>query len=285
MVKKRPTLRTQKCNKNEQDTSSSVSKKASKYNEKQQNNNIAKQLSKLSFIKNINQRRKDYDDATSTNHKNNNIFSQVSSSDDESDNDSIPLYISLPTYKYNETILPHLVSSAHENNETTSPHPVSSAHETDVSLLQKNDIALPAHISGNIIGFDLATNIRNRMMTRVDEGDKEHITASVSSILHKPTLKLPEIDQVCKITKADPRLGFLVRDVAVVKLANEFRALNESAEEPYDELNEFVTNDVWKQLLQIHLKATDQTKLKKESEIFIKLKIFVHQVIKAVLIA
>ncbi|KAF0484406.1 hypothetical protein F8M41_023008 [Gigaspora margarita] len=347
-------LRTQKRNKNEQDTSSSVSKKTSKYNEKnekQQNNNVASSLSESTSIKNINQRHENYDDAASTNHKNNNITLQVSLLDDESDNSSV---VSSPIYKNNETISPHSVSSAYKNNEATSSHPVSSVHETDVSLPQENDIALPAYRSDNLLQkwpaqfqqvdnefeimlwlarhkriLDLATNIRNGMMTRVDEGDEEHTTTAVSSILHEPTLKLPEIDQyikfqlqeeykalflrtrnnctvlyeeiivrVCKITKAAPRLGSLVRDVsgwfntyrykfhvAVVKLTNEFRALNKSAEEPYDELNEFVTNEVWKQLLQMHLKVTDQTKLKKDSEIFTQLKNFIHQVIKAVLVA
>ncbi|RIB16266.1 hypothetical protein C2G38_2038714 [Gigaspora rosea] len=220
-AEKRPTLRTQKRNKNEQDTSSSVSKKTSKYNEKnekQQNNNVASsQLSESTSIKNINQRREDYDDAVSTNHENNNITLQVSLSEDESDNSSV---ISSPIYENNETISPHLVSSAHENNEATSSHPVSSVHETDVSLPQENDIALPAHRSDNLLQkrpvqfqqvdnefeialwlarhkriLDLATNIRNGMKTRVDERDKEHATTAVSSILHEPTLKLPEIDQ------------------------------------------------------------------------------------------
>ncbi|RIB05100.1 hypothetical protein C2G38_2047876 [Gigaspora rosea] len=340
-------LRTQKRNKNNQDTSSSASKKTSKYNgknEKQQNNNVAssviylqKQLSESTSIKNINQRREDYDDATSTNYKNTNITSQVSLSDNESDNSSV---VSSPIYENNETTSPQSVSFAHENNEATSSHPVSSVYETDVSLPQEmislyqlievpaqfqqvdNEFEIALWLARHKRILDLATNIRNGMMTRLDEGDEEHVTTSVSSILYEPILKLPEIDQeeckalflqtrnncivlyeeiivrVCKITKADPRLESLVRDVsgwfntyrykfhvAVVKLTNEFRALNESAGEPYDELNEFVTNDVWKQLLQMYLKATDQTKLKKDSEIFTQLKNFVHQVIKAVLVA
>ncbi|RIB15498.1 hypothetical protein C2G38_2192268 [Gigaspora rosea] len=244
-------LRTQKRNKNDQDTSSSASKKTSKYNgknEKQQNNNVASSLSESTSIKNINQRREDYDDAASTNYKNTNITSQVSLSDNESDNSSI---VSSPIYENNETTSPQSVSFAHENNEATSSHPVSSVHETDVSLPQENDIALPAYRSDNSLQKQPAQFQQKQMITRLDEGDEEHVTTSVSSILHEPTLKLPEIDQ----------------------------------EEPYDELNEFVTNNVWKQLLQMHLKATDQTKLKKDSEIFTQLKNFVHQVIKAVLIA
>ncbi|CAG8648224.1 19110_t:CDS:2, partial [Racocetra fulgida] len=49
--------------------------------------------------------------------------------------------------------------------------------------------------------------------------------------------------------------------------------------------NEFVTDDVWKLLLQLYLRVTDQTKLKKGSSIFTKLGVFVHKTIKAVLIA
>ncbi|CAG8551984.1 15057_t:CDS:2, partial [Gigaspora rosea] len=250
---------------------------------------LQKQLSESTSIKNINQRREDYDDATSTNYKNTNITSQVSLSDNESDNSSV---VSSPIYENNETTSPQSVSFAHENNEATSSHPVSSVYETDVSLPQEmislyqlievpaqfqqvdNEFEIALWLARHKRILDLATNIRNGMMTRLDEGDEEHVTTSVSSILHEPTLKLPEIDQ----------------------LTNEFRALNERfvvyddkfrgcEEEPYDELNEFVTNNVWKQLLQMHLKATDQTKLKKDSEIFTQLKNFVHQVIKAVLIA
>ncbi|CAG8492302.1 7213_t:CDS:2 [Gigaspora rosea] len=272
-------LRTQKRNKNEQDTSSSVSKKTSKYNEKnekQQNNNVASsQLSESTSIKNINQRREDYDDAVSTNHENNNITLQVSLSEDESDNSSV---ISSPIYENNETISPHLVSSAHENNEATSSHPVSSVHETDVSLPQENDIALPAHRSVQFQQvdnefeialwlarhkriLDLATNIRNGMKTRVDERDKEHATTAVSSILHEPTLKLPEIDQSARHSSSE--LGIIVqcymKKLFRGKVNEEFRALNER----------FVVNDD---------KFCD-------SEIFTQLKNFVHQVIKAVLVA
>ncbi|RIB30321.1 hypothetical protein C2G38_2026937 [Gigaspora rosea] len=184
------------------------------------------------------------------------------------------------------------VSSIHENNETTSPHPVtSSGHKNDIS--QEDDISLPIQRSSNIINFsdqirtpyqennllqkrsaqfqqvdnefeialwvaghkrilDLATNIRNGMMTRIDDRDKRQVTTSVSSMLYEPTLKPQKLTNV---------------------------------KEPYDKLDKFVINDVWKQLLQMHLKATDQTKLKKNSEIFTKLEIFVYQVIKTVLIA
>ncbi|CAG8840507.1 663_t:CDS:2, partial [Cetraspora pellucida] len=95
------------------------------------------------------------------------------------------------------------------------------------------------------------------------------------------------IVRVCNIAKTDRRLGSLTRDiggwynmyhykfhVAAVKLVNEFRSINESTEEPYDELDEFISDEVWKQLLQMHLKATNQTKLKKNPEILMKLRIF-----------
>ncbi|CAG8812986.1 16585_t:CDS:2 [Cetraspora pellucida] len=167
--------------------------------------------------------------------------------------------------------------------------------------------------------LDLATNIRNRMMTRID---KVSDATSISTLSHKPVSKLLKIDQkeckalflrtrnnsnllyeelivrVCKIAKSDHRLGSLIKDVgrwyntyhykfhvAAVRLANEFRSTNKSAKEPYDELDGFVFNKVWKQLLQMHLKATDLAKLKKDSETFKKLGVFVYQVIKTILIA
>ncbi|RIA94542.1 hypothetical protein C1645_873360 [Glomus cerebriforme] len=96
---------------------------------------------------------------------------------------------------------------------------------------------------------------------------------------------------VCKIFKTDPQIGSLFKDldgwfntyyyrfhVNVVKLAND-------ATELYDELNEFITEEVWKQLFSVHLKATDQPKLKKNKEIIMKLGTFVRHVVKAVIIA
>ncbi|GES99195.1 hypothetical protein GLOIN_2v1792160 [Rhizophagus clarus] len=106
------------------------------------------------------------------------------------------------------------------------------------------------------------------------------------------------IVRVCKISKTDARLGSLVKDVdgwfntyrykfhmSVVKLVNEFKTVYERVEEPYDELKEFLTDDVWKQLLQLHLKATDLVKLRKDITIITNLGVFVHQVVKNVLIA
>lgn len=55
--------------------------------------------------------------------------------------------------------------------------------------------------------------------------------------------------------------------------------------EPYDELNEFITEDVWRQVLSMHLKVTDQQKLKRDEEIVTKLGIFIQQVVKATIIA
>ncbi|CAI2199340.1 13528_t:CDS:1, partial [Funneliformis geosporum] len=48
---------------------------------------------------------------------------------------------------------------------------------------------------------------------------------------------------------------------------------------------EFITEDMWKQLLHMHLKATDQQKLRKNLVIITKLGLFVRTVIKTVLIA
>jgi hypothetical protein len=58
-----------------------------------------------------------------------------------------------------------------------------------------------------------------------------------------------------------------------------------SAEEPYNELDDFVTEDVWRSLLQLHLKATDQQKLRGDRVIITKLGIFVRQAVRAVIIA
>ncbi|GBB83614.1 hypothetical protein RclHR1_10300003 [Rhizophagus clarus] len=67
--------------------------------------------------------------------------------------------------------------------------------------------------------------------------------------------------------------------VSVVKLANEFTILHKD-EADYDKLlEEFMTEDVWKQLLQMHLKATNRLKLKKNGIITAKLSLFVCQIV------
>ncbi|CAG8700437.1 9463_t:CDS:2, partial [Racocetra fulgida] len=97
-----------------------------------------------------------YDDATSTDNEDINITSQVSLSDNESDNGIISPQVSSSAYENNKAILPHSVSSIHKNNEATSSHPVSSVHKNDVSLLQGNDIALPAHRNDS----EIITNLK-----------------------------------------------------------------------------------------------------------------------------
>jgi hypothetical protein len=73
--------------------------------------------------------------------------------------------------------------------------------------------------------------------------------------------------------------------VNVLKLANEFNLVNNNVTE-YDELlEEFVTEEVWRNLLKMHLKATDQQKLRKNQVIGTKLGLFVRQTVKTVLIA
>ncbi|GES74787.1 hypothetical protein GLOIN_2v1792160 [Rhizophagus clarus] len=100
------------------------------------------------------------------------------------------------------------------------------------------------------------------------------------------TTMLQEIDQT------DQRMSTLVKDVggwystyrykfhvSVVKLANEFTILHKD-EADYDKLlEEFMTEDVWKQLLQMHLKATNRLKLKKNGIITAKLSLFVCQIV------
>ncbi|RGB21560.1 hypothetical protein C1646_678439, partial [Rhizophagus diaphanus] len=175
--------------------------------------------------------------------------------------------------------------------------------------------------------LDLATNIRNGMMTRTNEGDDpalpsqqfsyELLSTLVEIDQHKKfqlqeeckaffirtrnnTQELYEelISRVCKISKTDSRIGALLKDVggwyntyrckfhvAVVKLADDFIVTHENAVEPYDELNEFITEDIWRRVLCMHLKATEQQKLKRDEAIVTKLGIFMQQVVKAVIIA
>ena len=73
--------------------------------------------------------------------------------------------------------------------------------------------------------------------------------------------------------------------LGILNLANQFNAVNDNVTD-YDELlEEFVTEEVWKKLLKMHLSATDQSKLRKSPIICSNLGLFIRQTIKAVLIA
>ncbi|CAG8788386.1 13495_t:CDS:2, partial [Dentiscutata erythropus] len=279
----------------------------------------------LSRNETVNQRYEEEDTASFIGHENNG--SQVSLSDNESDNGNYEDDISPPAHGNDITSPAHgndVSSPAHGNDVSSPAHRniSSSVYENDISSpVHENNISLPNH--GNdyslpklLIQFekldnefqtalrivhhkrilDLATNIRTGMMTRIDEVFGATSTPTLS---HEPVSKFPEIDQhvkfqlqkeckalflrtrnnssvlyeelvvqTCKIAKTDQRLGSLIKDVgrwyntyrytfhtAAVKLANEFRSVNESAKELYDKLNEFVSDEVWKQLLQMHLKV------------------------------
>ncbi|CAG8749203.1 869_t:CDS:2, partial [Funneliformis caledonium] len=81
---------------------------------------------------------------------------------------------------------------------------------------------------------------------------------SIENVLSPPEIEQELVIQVYKIAKTDYRLNSLTKDVAgwfntyrykfhisIVKFANEFKIAYE--QEPYDELNEFITEDVWRQ--------------------------------------
>src|SRR5438046_1580093 len=74
--------------------------------------------------------------------------------------------------------------------------------------------------------------------------------------------------------------------IGIVKFAEQFELANNNNVTEYDELlEEFVTEDVWKKILQMYLKATNLQQLKKDKLILSKLGLFVRQVVQAVLIA
>ena len=104
--------------------------------------------------------------------------------------------------------------------------------------------------------------------------------------------------RVCGISKTDQRMVALVKDVgtwfntyryrlhvSVLDLANQFKTKYKNETE-YDKLlEEFIDEKVWKSMLNMQLKITDQQKLNKNKVICSKLKIFVSQVVKTVLTA
>ncbi|CAG8463509.1 17958_t:CDS:2 [Racocetra persica] len=73
--------------------------------------------------------------------------------------------------------------------------------------------------------------------------------------------------------------------VAILNLAVEFSETHEIEGEPsISELSEFISEDVWKKVLQLHLKATDYPVLKNDPVMFTKLGTFVYQAVKKVLV-
>ncbi|KAF0538288.1 hypothetical protein F8M41_007973 [Gigaspora margarita] len=193
----------------------------------------------LSQNKTVNQRYEEEDTTFLIGYKNNNLVSsQASLSDNESDN-----------------IYGNNVSTPHGNDVSSPAHRnISlSVHENDISLpVHENNISLPNHRNDNEFQIalwvvyhkrilDLATNIRNGMMTKIDEVSG---ATSTPILLHEPVLKFLEIDQhvkfqlqeeckalflrtrnnssvlyeeiivqTCKIAKTDQRLGSLIKDV------------------------------------------------------------------------
>ena len=105
--------------------------------------------------------------------------------------------------------------------------------------------------------------------------------------------------RVCNIPKTDLRMVGLIKDVggwfntyrykfhvSILKLAKEFKLMNNNTTEYDNELlEEFIAEDVWKNGLQLHLKATDHQKVRKNKGIGSKLRLFVCQTLKAILIA
>ncbi|CAG8735276.1 21320_t:CDS:2 [Dentiscutata erythropus] len=319
-------------NKNQQAASSiasSTTKKPRKSNQKQLNDNT--QLPDKSSLRHnqnepLSKRNDNYESDHVNTHatsplrspKNDVIITSLASSPNHrSDDDILPLSVSSPARETDNVITPLQIS------------PIDNMPPNRPSQFQivKNEFEIALWLAYYKRILDLAINIRNGMVTRVENEEPDE--PPTSTLTHEPVSRLPEINQhikfqlqeeckalflrtrnnsfvlyeeivtqVCKIAKTDERLGSLIRDVggwynmyrykfhsSVVKLAHEFKSIYESVDEPYDELEEFVNDDVCKQTLNMHLKATDLTKLKKGSPIFTKLVLFVHEVIKAVLVA
>ncbi|CAG8762714.1 12193_t:CDS:2, partial [Gigaspora rosea] len=239
----------QKCKPSKQATKSSVPNNQSSHET-------------LSRNETVNQRYEEEDTTSLIGHKNNNLVSsQVSSSDNESDNGIYGDNISSPRHVDDissplhgddiSLVYGNDVSSPAHGNDVLSP-----AHRNISLLVHKNDISLPVHENnislpnhGNDYSLpkqpiqfkkldnefqiavwvahykrilDLATNIRTGMMTRID---KVFGTTSIPTLSHEPVSKFLEIDQQM------------------------IHPIKNSAEELYDELDEFVSDEVIKSIL------------------------------------
>ncbi|KAF0551525.1 hypothetical protein F8M41_023286 [Gigaspora margarita] len=254
-------------NQSQQATSSvtsSVPKKPLRYNEGQQNNDIT------SSTRN--------DDINNTASENEDTASSASSSDHESGVDLVPL----------------LASSSYKNDDIIRPLPVS-------SLVRRNDSATPLSISSSVLGdditlsspisssgdlppkrpaqfqhaeneFEIALWLANRKRIHIKLQLQDEFKALFLRTRNNSTMLYEEIIvKVCKITKTDPRLRSLTKDVggwynmyhynfhtAIVKLALEFKSIYES---------------------------NQSNEIKKNPTIHTKLGVFVCQVTKAILIA
>ncbi|CAG8655734.1 26506_t:CDS:10, partial [Dentiscutata erythropus] len=144
--------------------------------------------------------------------------------------------------------------------------------------------------------FELLINIQDVMTAKILNNSNENEISSNLTHLHNSTHYRQEINkelivQVCSISKANERMPALVRDLGCCfdnyryKLHVSIMSLAEKGEPSDDNLSEFITKEVWKQVLSLHLKVTDQQALMKNLETFMKLGVFVRQAVKAVIIA
>ncbi|RIB26095.1 hypothetical protein C2G38_2164308 [Gigaspora rosea] len=257
----------------------------------------------LSRNETVNQRYEEEDTTSLIGHKNNNLVSsQVSSSDNESDNGIYGDNISSPRHVDDissplhgddiSLVYGNDVSSPAHGNDVLSP-----AHRNISLLVHKNDISLPVHENnislpnhGNDYSLpkqpiqfkkldnefqiavwvahykrilDLATNIRTGMMTRID---KVFGTTSIPTLSHEPVSKFLEIDQHVKFqlqkeckalflrTRNNSSVLYeelIVRTCKIAKNRSKqmIHPIKNSAEELYDELDEFVSDEVIKSIL------------------------------------
>ncbi|CAG8601135.1 29525_t:CDS:2, partial [Racocetra persica] len=171
-------------------------------------------------------------------------------------------------------------------------------HPSVLNLANTIHDAMKAKITDNKVSLN-TTNPYNTMLNR-PEIDKEECKALFLRTRNNTTELYKElIIKVCKIKKSDYRLGTLAKDmgywfdsyryklyVAISSLADEFSETYDQEEIPsIGELSDFITDDVWKQVLKLHLKATDLPALKNDPEMFNKLGTFVRQAVRNVLIA
>ncbi|CAG8787434.1 21129_t:CDS:2, partial [Dentiscutata erythropus] len=196
-----------------------------------------------------------------------------------------------PAPMHTDEALHTYLNEENENNhlsQTTTTKIIDTFNEFEITLW----VAQHSRI------LNLAMMIHNAMTTQVSNNNQ-----SFNSLLNAPEINTgqscPEINQRTKFLLQEECKALFLRtrnnttelyeeliSQSVSKLADQFTLThNWEIESLYSGLSTFISDDIWKETLQLHLKCTDLMALKKDSLMLNKLGIFVLKAVEAVAIA
>ncbi|CAG8712842.1 28369_t:CDS:2, partial [Dentiscutata erythropus] len=193
------------------------------------------------------------------------------------------------TISYTAIEMPMITTKHNQNN--LKKHNLS--QYTSLTLRDaSNELEIALWVAHHPKVLSLAISIREAMSNEVSDNGNNNEMSSNITYSYNSIQNPPEINQ------GDHRMAALVKDVdgwynsyryklhvAILQLAEEFSETHEwDGEEPsMIEIELFVSENVWRQVLHFYLKATDLPTLNKDTEILTKLSTFVRKTVNDVL--